>query len=207
MADSNGSRVTHGQSYSRVYNIWAMMRQRCNNPNAANYAQYGGRGVKCCPQWAQFSRFYSDMGDPPSSRHTLDRINNDGDYTPENCRWGSVEEQQNNRRNSRKITAFGQTLSVAQWARKTGLSRDQIQHRVLVMGMAPEEALQAARMSWTQRHVRAVSADGSETRSFDSIAAAARALGLRRESLWAHLKFRSEREYAGYFWGYDGPPK
>ena len=195
-------------SKTLTYSSWQSMKKRCLNPKDRNYPEYGGRGIAIHPAWVDdFQSFLRDMGSRPTKQHTLDRINNDGDYTPENCRWGSVEEQQNNRRNSRKITAFGQTLSVAQWARKTGLSRDQIQHRVLVMGMAPEEALQAARMSWTQRHVRAVSADGSETRSFDSIAAAARALGLRRESLWAHLKFRSEREYAGYFWGYDGPPK
>lgn len=183
------------------------MRQRCNNPKAANYADYGGRGVSCCPQWASFSAFYADMGDPPSPGHTLDRVDLNGNYTPENCRWGTVEEQQNNRRNSRKVTAHGQTLSLAQWARKTGLSVDQVRHRILVMGMAPEEAFAAPRMSWTQRPVLRRTADGSETQSFDSIAAAAKATGVRRESLWAYLKRRSDALFAGYYWEYATPDK
>lgn len=196
-------RVKHGQSYRRVYNIWAMLRQRCNNPNAANYANYGGRGITCCPEWASFAKFHEDMGDPPSPQHTLDRVDSNGPYTKENCRWADVETQQNNRRNGHKITAFGQTLSVAQWARKAGLSRTQIIHRVYNMGMDPEEALKAERMSWIQRRVLRKTADGSEAQSFDSIAAAAKATGVRREALWAHLKFRSDRLFAGYFWEYE----
>ena len=157
------------------------------------------------PEWASFAKFYEDMGPPPSLKHTLDRVDNNGPYSPENCRWGDVEQQQNNRRNSRKISAFGKTLSIAQWARKTGLSRDQVQYRVFVMGMPPEEALQTERMSWVQRRVVRRTVDGSETASFDSIASAAKATGVRRETLWAHLKLRSDRLFAGYYWAYESP--
>jgi DNA-binding phage protein len=132
----------------------------------------------------------------------LDRLDVNGDYTSVNCRWGLVEEQQNNRRNSRKITAFGETLSLAQWARKTGLSRTQIRHRIETMGMAPEEALTAERMSWVQHRVQRTSADGSEQVIFDSVADAAKATGVRRESLWAHLKRQNHPLFSGYSWAY-----
>ena len=196
------SKTTHGKSYSRAYNIWAMMRQRCTNPKAANYLNYGGRGITCCDEWRQFSQFYKDMGEPPSTKHTLDRVDNSKGYSPANCRWADVETQQNNRTNANNIQAFGQTLSVAQWARKTGLSRDMITHRIFVMGMPSEDALKAEKMSWVQRRVVCRSLDGSNERVFDSLATAGKAVGVRRESLWAALKRSSPAIFSGYSWEY-----
>lgn len=194
--------ATHGESYSRVYNIWAMMRQRCNNPKAANYKWYGGRGIKCCEQWARFEVFLRDMGYPPSLKHTLDRIDRDKDYTPENCRWTTDDIQANNRSNNVNVTAFGKTQTLAQWARSTGLSRDQIRHRIFVMGMTAEDALRAERMSWVQRPVLCRSLDGLSEARFDSIARAAKQMQVKRESLWAALKRSSPVEFAGYCWEY-----
>ena len=96
-------RASHGFSSptigrKRVYNIWIAMRQRCRNRNHKHFKYYGGRGIKVCQRWDDFSNFLADMGRPPTKKHSIDRINNDGDYTPDNCRWATNAQQQANKR-------------------------------------------------------------------------------------------------------------
>lgn len=79
------------------YRSWSMMKQRCNNPNYTHYSYYGGRGIKVCERWNDFRNFYEDMGARPSPQHSLDRIDNDGNYEPDNCRWATKLEQVLNR--------------------------------------------------------------------------------------------------------------
>jgi hypothetical protein len=86
-----------------TYQAWANMLQRCTNPMAAGYQNYGGRGITVCARWFDFVNFYLDMGERPEGL-TLDRINNDGDYKPSNCRWATRSEQQMNRRRPKPIT-------------------------------------------------------------------------------------------------------
>lgn len=96
------NRITHGMRRSgpkpRVYRIWQHMRNRCGNLNNKKYADYGGRWITVCERWQSFAAFYADMGEPPSVKHEIDRIDNDKGYEPSNCRWATHSENSRNRR-------------------------------------------------------------------------------------------------------------
>lgn len=108
-------RKKHGMSKTKIYSAWRQMRQRCENQKDASYANYGGRGIEVSLEWKDFDVFYKDMGDPPYG-HTLDRIDNNGSYSKENCRWASWREQHANKRTNRILEAFGKTQTLQQWA-------------------------------------------------------------------------------------------
>lgn len=131
--------TVHGKSYDRVHKIWDGMLQRCTNPKQKGFHRYGGRGITVCDRWCSFENFLADMGEPPQGT-SLDRINNDGNYEPSNCRWATAEEQANNRRNNRILTMDGRSLTVSQWSRLLKIGEGGIRHR-LRSGMSDAQAL------------------------------------------------------------------
>jgi hypothetical protein len=128
---------THGMTNTRAYRIWCGMLSRCNNPRSQQWAYYGGRGIKVCERWQKFENFLSDMGYPEDGM-SLDRVDGDGDYSPQNCRWATKTEQSANRRNVRTLTHNGITLSVAGWARALGIHANTMNGRI-VNGFPPEK--------------------------------------------------------------------
>ena len=106
------------------YSVWAGMIQRCYNPKeTASFSRYGARGISVCDKWkCNFLSFFADMGPRPSPKHTLERIDNDGNYEPSNCRWATRTEQARNRRSTRYIEFRGQTKPLAEWAEVLGIS-------------------------------------------------------------------------------------
>lgn len=123
---SNIAHTTHGMTRDRkqpqVYRAWQDMKDRCLNENNRHFKNYGGRGVFVCDGWLEsFENFHRDMGNPPSKKHSLDRVNNDGPYSPENCRWADKKTQSNNKRNTRYLSHNGERIPLAAASRKYGI--------------------------------------------------------------------------------------
>ena len=131
---------THGMTNTRIYNIWKSMKRRCTKEHDS-YKNYGGRGITVCDEWLNsFEKFYEDMGEPTTNTHEIDRIDNDGNYCKENCRWVSPKENCRNRRNNRVITYNDETLCVSEWSERLGGSRHLVEKR-LKMGWSEEKAV------------------------------------------------------------------
>jgi hypothetical protein len=124
---------THGQSKvgftTSIYTCWQHMIQRCYNPNNKGYKNYGGRGIKVCERWHKFENFFADMGDMPNGMF-LDRKDNNGDYTPENCRWATRKEQQNNTRRNVWKDLNGEKRTLTQWAEHLGINVNTLRSRL-----------------------------------------------------------------------------
>lgn len=110
-----------------LYALWVGMRKRCNNKKHKNFDRYGGRGIKVCPEWDDFSTFVSDMGERPEG-FLIERLDNNKGYSKENCKWASYLEQQNNRSSNLRISFNGEIISEAELARRTNIARTTIQY-------------------------------------------------------------------------------
>lgn len=138
---SRARATTHGMNGTPEYKTWTAIIDRCSNAKAHGFENYGGRGIVICPRWrASFEAFFADMGPRPAGT-SIDRIDVNGNYEPGNCRWATQREQQNNRRDSRFIEARGERLTVADWARRLGISVDVIRARAGRLGWDAERAL------------------------------------------------------------------
>ena len=125
-----------------VLNVWRAVHNRCYNKNVKSYANYGARGIYVDQRWhgsAGYRQFLADMGPRPEGG-TLERINNDGPYSPENCKWATRSEQAGNKRNNRWITANARTQTLAQWAKELGCNPSNILYRIK-SGMSEEQAV------------------------------------------------------------------
>jgi len=113
---------THGMTGTSEFNAWRSMKSRCYDVSKKEFKDYGGRGIKVCDKWlVSFNHFLDDMGKKPGDNYSLDRINNNKDYAPENCRWASKREQTNNRRNTCFIEYKGKRLPLTEWAKILGI--------------------------------------------------------------------------------------
>jgi hypothetical protein len=133
VSKSNQQRATHGQARgarntpqrnknTKPYNAWKSMNQRCYNLNSEHYDRYGGRGITVCAEWRDsFETFYKDVGEPPTTKHTLDRIDNNGNYEPSNVRWATRKEQANNRETNMYLEMQGKQMTYAEWAEYLGV--------------------------------------------------------------------------------------
>ncbi len=126
---------------SPEYKSWMSMKHRCNSKSGNNYKSYASRGITVCEKWMKFEGFLEDMGRRPIGM-TLDRIDVNGNYCKENCRWATVEQQMSNQRNSQFFECFGKTQTIPQWAREFRIDKETLRRRI-VAGVPPEIALSA----------------------------------------------------------------
>jgi len=142
------SKIVHGAAIvgkvTREYSAWQHMKKRCLNPQSPDYKNYGGRGIRVCNRWVHnFKDFFSDMGRCPPGL-TLERIDNNGDYEPSNCRWATRKEQGLNTRNNRRIEFNGQIKTVSEWAEIIGIPDSTLRTR-LRNGWIPKTIVTKAR--------------------------------------------------------------
>lgn len=127
---ASGAAKTHGLREAPIYGVYHAMRSRCENQNSKRFADYGGRGITVCDRWKEsIQNFVDDMGEQPTSA-TVERIDNNKGYSPDNCRWATRTEQGRNKRNNRVIEYDGKHLTLSEWAERTGIKRATIQRRL-----------------------------------------------------------------------------
>lgn len=146
------TQTKHNGSNSRLYGVWNGMVQRCTNKNNCSYKRYGARGIKVCDEWFDFGTFQewalANGYNPNAKRNecTLDRINNNGNYQPDNCRWIDIKKQCQNTRRSHNITINGETHCMSEWARIFGIKRETIKDRILRLGWDEVKAVTTSKI-------------------------------------------------------------
>jgi hypothetical protein len=130
----------HGLVSRPEHKAWCGIRQRCYNPRNQDYSHYGGRGIRVCDRWVDFAQFFADMGPMPTPYHTIERIDNNGDYEPGNCKWATRKEQNRNKRNIPLYDYRGRRVSVAELSELSGVPAGTLSHR-LKRGMSAERAV------------------------------------------------------------------
>ena len=137
--------ATAGKKKPRLYRIWLAMRERCKNQESEKYSLYGGRGIKVCPEWEHDFQSFRDwaLGNGYRDNLTLDREDNDGPYSPENCRWVTMKVQNRNKRSNHYLTYKGETISISEWAERCGIPYYTLKTRIR-NGWSTEKALETA---------------------------------------------------------------
>lgn len=195
----------HGLTKTKEFKIWNSMKQRCYNPKNERFASYGGRGIKVCESWVNsFSEFLNDMGGKPANK-SLDRINNDGNYEPSNCRWASPKEQQRNTRLNHVVIYEGNEVPLIEMAERFNLNYSTLSKRINRAGMSLEDALNPGRIiTDNHKHMKKIiqmSKDGKVIKIHESVNHAASELKVDSSSLARAA--RGEYEFSkGYRWKY-----
>ena len=185
------NRRTHGHSCCtdasklshKAYYTWQAMKRRCCNPKDKRYDKYGGRGITVCDEWINsYENFLRDVGLPPSKDHSIDRIDVNGNYEPNNVRWATQIEQANNKTNTHFITAFGKTQTLAQWSKELNIQRETIRNRIK-KGYTPEMSLTKGKIV-NRIYVNPYG-------RFNSLAEAGKSVGLKTTA--THSRFNSDK--------------
>lgn len=184
--------TTHGLSSTRLYRIWHGIEQRCNNPNNKAYKSYGGRGIRVCELWLRdFKSFYDwAISNGYKDFLTLDRLNNNGNYEPSNCRWATQKVQLNNTRVTTFIEINGEFKSISEWSLISGISKSGLRNR-LIRGVKGKELLKPSMKgrvkteSWRNKLGTPITIDGV---TYHNRKAAATALGISYSAFKGRLK-------------------
>lgn len=132
--------TTHGFSNHPLYTIWDGIRRRCNDPGDRAYKNYGARGIQMCERWRDIQNFIDDMGERPSLKHTVERVDNEGHYSPDNCIWATRKEQNRNKRDTILVTYDGRTQCLTDWAAEIRSNTPTLRYRLRV-GWSIKQAL------------------------------------------------------------------
>lgn len=179
----------HGGFGTPEYRVWCAIKQRCLNPEAPSWADYGGRGITVCERWLEFPNFLADMGVRPSPKHSIDRFpDNDGNYQPGNCRWATWQEQARNRRTTRLVEFRGESKPLKDWCELLGLDYETTIQRIVRQQWSIQDALTlgtGTRHGWNSpsiarrrrpknnrdqvRRIRALAASGVEQREIAAL--------------------------------------
>lgn len=153
MRQASMQQTTHNLSRHPLYPVWRAMHARCYKQTSEQFNNYGGRGIKVCDRWHDVQNFIADMGERPRG-YLIERINNDGNYEPSNCRWSSPYEQSINRRITVMLTVDGITKPVAEWSKETGIHYKALTERIK-LGWDPKDIVtKPSRTRFSQTHCK-----------------------------------------------------
>lgn len=192
----------HGKSKTRLYRIWTNMRRRCHYPKEDCYHRYGGRGIKVCDEWYNsFPAFYDwALLSGYGNDLTIDRINNDGDYEPSNCRWATTKEQANNTSLNIYIKYDGQTKTLTEWCEYLGLRRDRVYARY-ADGIKPPRLFDKERLRARTRKINQFDLDGNFVCTYSSAAQAAKHFSCCPTGIYMAINGQA-KTCQGYVWKY-----
>lgn len=174
-------RKTHDMSHSKPYKVWNNMKNRCENITIPNYKNYGGRGITYNPKWKKFINFWNDMKSGYKQGLSIERIDNNKDYYKENCKWATIEEQQNNRRNNHLITYKDKTQNLTKWAKELKINPHILVSRIIVLKWSVEKAL----ITPVRKSTRIISFNNKKK----TLSQWAIDMGMRKDTLWRRLKY------------------
>lgn len=141
MATGDNLRI-HGLSKTKLYNVWCAMKRRCYNTNVKDYKNYGGRGIKVCDEWLNYVPFYNwAVSNGYKEGLTIDRIDNDKDYEPNNCRWISKVENTIKKRNNHKVIYQGREIFLSELAKEKSIREKTLYNRIFMQGFSVDEAI------------------------------------------------------------------